>query len=526
MPDLPQSLLSFGASLLTERTAWRLRKKKAAPAEQTRVLRTLLSGLAATAHGRAAGLSAGMDYATFRARLAPRTYEDFSRFIDRMMRGEADVLWPGRCTDYAASSGTTGGRPKCLPVTPALLAHFRRAALESLLFYTARTGHTGVFRGRHLFLGGPSALNPLPAASGFQAWNGHLGGIMATHLPPWVERRFYEPGREVASIAAGPARLRAIAQRTGTRDISLLAGIPSWALLLAETLRAQHGARAQPLQSLWPNLECFVHGGVPLAPFADDLRTVLGPQVNFHEVYAAAEALIAAQDATPADGLRLLTNAGVFYEFLPMRDFAADRLAELGGKAVPLEGVQTGVDYALLLTTPAGLCRYVVGDVVRFTSTTPPRLLYVGRTQLQLSAFGEHVIEKELTDALVAVCQRHGWRIVNFHVAPLFARTLTGQTRGRHEWWLELRPGTIETPTGPIIAPELDRELQSLNASYAAKRQGLGLSEPVVRLLMPGVFESWLRHNAQWDGHGKMPRCRSDRVVADELAQIARFLPD
>jgi hypothetical protein len=170
--------------------------------------------------------------------------------------------------------------------------------------------------------------------------------------------------------------------------------------------------------------------------------------------------------------------------------------------------------------------RYVIGDVVRFISTEPPRLIYVGRTKLQLSAFGEHVIEKEVTDALLAVCSRHQWTIVNFHVAPIFANTLTGQTRGRHEWWIELRPGTVATPIGPQIAAEIDAELQKLNDDYAAKRRGGGLDAPVVRLVMPGVFKHWLEFQGKWGGQHKMPRCRSDRVIADGLAQVTNFAVD
>ena len=191
-----------------------------------------------------------------------------------------------------------------------------------------------------------------------------------------------------------------------------------------------------------------------------------------------------------------------------------------------IAGVKTGTDYVLLLTTPSGLTRYVIGDVVRFTSTEPPRLIYVGRTKLQLSAFGEHVIEKELTDSLLAVCQQQGWTIVNFHVAPVFMNSLTGQGHGRHEWWVELRPGTVTTPTGPLLAEGLDFELQRLNADYAAKRQGGGLDVPTVRLVMPGVFEQWQRSRGKWGGQNKMPRCRSDREIADELAQLTRFKTD
>ena len=326
-----------------------------------------------------------------------------------------------------------------------------------------------------------------------------------------------------------PAKIAAITARTAPLDISLLAGIPSWVLILAESLR-QSGARGQTnpahLQVIWPNLECFIHGGVPLAPFADELRAALGPTVNFHEVYPASEAFIATQDADAQDGLRLMTDAGIYYEFLPLADYDEGNLAALGPKAVPLAGVKTGVDYAILLTTPAGLARYVIGDVVRFTSTEPPRLVYVGRTKLQLSAFGEHVIEKELTDALTVVCRRHGWNIVNFHVAPLFVNSTVGQTRGRHEWWIELKPGTAKTPSGPQLAAELDVELQRLNDDYEAKRLGGGLEAPLVRLVMPGVFEHWLRFRGKWGGQNKTPRCRSDRVVADELAEVTRFARD
>jgi hypothetical protein len=177
----------------------------------------------------------------------------------------------------------------------------------------------------------------------------------------------------------------------------------------------------------------------------------------------------------------------------------------------------------LLLTTPAGLFRYLSGDVVRFVSTDVPRLIYVGRTSLQLTAFGENVVERDLTDTLVAVCQHHGWSIVNFHVSPVFAGMLTGQMRGCHEWWIELKAPTVETPTANVIGPELDTELMRRSEDYAAKRRSHGIDAPAVRLVMPGVFEQWLRKNNRWGGQYKMPRCRSDRQVANQLAELTRF---
>jgi hypothetical protein len=265
---------------------------------------------------------------------------------------------------------------------------------------------------------------------------------------------------------------------------------------------------------------------VPLAPFEEDLRRTIGSTVKFHEVYGASEAIIAAQDAETGGGLRLLADAGVFYEFIPAAEFDSTAPQASAHRVVPLEGVRVGEDYALLVTTPAGLCRYAIGDVVRFTSTKPPRLMYVGRTGLQLNAFGERVIEKEITDSLVAVCQRHNWSITNFHVAPLFINSLTGQNRGRHEWWIELRAGTVETPTGPSLAGKLDAELLGRSKEYAAKRKTAVLEAPVVRLVMPGFFEHWMRHHGKWGGHSKMPRARSDRQIADELSEIACFTED
>jgi hypothetical protein len=209
-----------------------------------------------------------------------------------------------------------------------------------------------------------------------------------------------------------------------------------------------------------------------------------------------------------------------------MPDFDESRLEQLGPKAVPLADVKPGVDYAIVLTTPAGLARYVLGDVVRFLSTAPPRLVYVGRTSMRLGAFGEKLTERELTEALVTLCHRRNWHIVNFHVAPLLSQDLTGQNRGRHEWWIELKPGTLTTPTGPQMAGELDIDLQRLNEDYAMRRRSSAIEPPVVRLVMPGVFEHWLRHHHRWGGQQKLERCRADRRVADELAHITNFARD
>ncbi|HMD61388.1 MAG TPA: GH3 auxin-responsive promoter family protein [Opitutaceae bacterium] len=521
--------MNFGAGLLTARAAMRLRRQKAADDVQERIFVHLAQKLAGTIVWKQVGVEARMSYDAFRRRVPLQTYEDLAPFIEQTKAGADNLLWPGQCQIYATTAGTATGSPRHVPVTEAMLDHFRRAALDSMLWYTARVGHGGVFRSRHLFLGGSTTLSRLPESEPFEAYAGELSGIEALNLPNWAEKHFYEPGPEIAQIEDWHQKIAAITERTARVDISLLAGMSPWVLILAESLRSTetHGkARVVHLQGIWPNFECYVHSGVPIAPYHDDLRTILGPTVNFHEVYPSCEAFIAAQDSDSASGLRLMADAGIFFEFLPMSDFDDGRLLAVAPRAVPISGVRTGVNYALVLTTPAGLVRYLVGDIVRFVSVEPPRLVYMGRTKLQLNAFGEHVVEKEITDALITVCRRNGWTTVNFHVAPMLGNSTTNRVRGRHEWWVELKPGTLTTPTGPIMAGELDTELKRLNEEYAARRESGAMEAPFVRLVMPGVFEHWLRYRGKWGGQYKMPRCRSDRVIADELGSSLQFARD
>jgi hypothetical protein len=484
--------------------------------EQEAAFAGLVRRIAPTAFGRSEGVRAGMSYLEFRLGVPVRRPEEFAAWVDRMLKGEENVLWPGRCAHFAVSSGTTAGRTKHIPVTRDMVRHFRLTGLDALCLHALHAGHPGVFHGRHLFLGGSTDLTRVAEAGGQEVWSGDLSGITALNLPGWAERHLYEPGREIALMTNWPAKLEAIAARTRDRDITLLAGIPGWLLILAERLRAVTG-RAN-LREIWPRLECVVHGGVPLGPFAAQLREVAGPGVRFHEVYPASEAFLAAQDGEPEDGLRLFTGAGVFLEFVPLAEFSGTDPATAGRGARRCWEVDAGVDYVVLLTTPGGLCRYVIGDVVRFTSVEPPRIVYAGRTQLQLSAFGEHVIEKEVTDALTRAASLHGVAVVNFHVAPLFPR-LEGE-RGRHEWWIECRAGAggLEPQA---MARELDSALQAANEDYESKRLGGGMAAPLVRLVPPGTFEHWMTRRGRWGGQSKMPRCRSDRMVADEIQRLA-----
>jgi hypothetical protein len=529
MAVVPRSFLTIGARLLSARAAMRLRREKGGAAAQRRVFGNLISNLARGSAWSGAGIEAGMGYGAFRAKVPLHGYADLLPHINRMKGGEADVLWPGCCQIYALSSGTTADAPKYIPMTEPMLRHFKQCGVDSALWYMAYHRSTTVLRGRHLFTGGSTALSLITESGPFEAYAGELSAIAALNMPGWMEAHLYEPGAEIAQMADWSAKVSAMAERTIPLDIRLLTGMPNWVLVLVEALCARasgDGGTVPNLQAIWPNLECYTHGGIPIGPFQDELRSALGPDVAFHEVYRAAEGFVAAQDAESAAGLRLMVDAGIFYEFLPMAEFDESRLSHLGERTVPLDGVEAGVDYALVTTAPSGLARYLIGDIVRFVSTRPARLMYVGRTKLQLNAFGERVIEKDITEALLSVCRRNGWTIVNFHVAPLFPNSTTGTSGGRHEWWVELKPGTAMTPTGPIIAVELDFELRKLSPSYEAKRASGFVDAPFVRLVMPGVFEHWMRFHGKWGGHNKMPRCQCDRIIANELGGALQFAKD
>jgi len=525
----PKRLYSLGLSLRTAGTERMLRRDQSGVGAQQRIFHKLVPRLAATSVWSELGVESGMSYEVFRKRIPLKTYEQLAPAIARMIRGEADVLWPGSCTLFALTAGTTTGERRPIPMSEEMLGAVRRAGLEALLYYTVRVRHAAVFRGRHLLFGGSTSLQKLQDGA-HPTYAGDLIGIAALSLPAWADKHLYEPGAQLAQIEDWAGKLEAVVARTKGRDISLLAGLPQWTLTLAEAIRescSMGKRRMTNLQTIWPNFECFIHMGTPVAPFFEPLREVMGPTVKFHEVYAATEAFVAAQDGEPMQGLRLMNNAGSFFEFVPMTEWSEAGPLPQGDQAIPLAEVKPGVDYAVVVTNATGLARYLLGDMVRFVSVRPPRIHYVGRTALRLNTAGERVTEKDLTESLVAVCLRRNWTIVNFHVAPLPSPGDHRIARRKgHEWWIELRPGTVTTPTGPQIANDLDREMMRRNETYGVLRQKGLLSAPLVRLVMPGVFEHWARFRTVWGGQYQMPRSRPDRVIADELSEITQFASD
>jgi hypothetical protein len=515
----PRILVNFIAGLRTARFAKQLKSTGNGLAAQKTIFTRLLTALGRSQLGHRQGLHAGMDYDSFRQSQPLVESLHYEPFVAAMAGGEADVLWPGRCQFFVETAGTTTGTPRRLPITNEMLANYQAGLSAAVFIHAAQAGHAGIFLGRQLQVGASTALKEIG-----DAFSGNFDAINHLALSPWVEANLYAPSAKLARLPDAPAKTAAIADQMLSDDVTLIGGKPTAVRLLADTVRTR-GTRGKAhittLQALWPNLECYLHTGAPLGLLTPELKLLLGPSVVFREVYAAAEGWFAVQDGKPADGLRLLTDAGIFFEFLPMSDYDDTLPAHLGRACVPLAQAQPGVDYALVITTPAGLCRYVVGDIVRFVSIETPRLHFVGRIRLQLAAFDEHVSERELNESLLEVCTSHNWVPVNFHVAPYYFRVGVNP-RGGHEWWIELRPGTVKTPTGPLLAGELDEALARRNLLYRKLRQDLGVEPPIVRLVMPGVFEQWAGKHREQSGGG-LPCCRPDRLIADQLTSLTRF---
>ena len=521
MPRVPRFLVNFWASYRVTQFVRRRPSLGRGVRAQQAAFRQLMERSAGTEFGRLHNLTAQTTYPEFCEKVPPRPHDYFAPLIARMAAGEPDVLIPGKCQLFVETAGTTNFSPKLLPVPEPMLAHFQRGLRDALYLYSARVGHAGVFLGRHLHVGASTALVEQPSHH-----RTGLDGLLKLCLTPWAEAKLYAPPAAIAQLPSGPAKIAATRQAMLPQDVTLLGGNPAAVSALALAV-SQSSPRIpptiQPLTSFWPNLECCAFTGAALGLHAEPLRAALGSTVNFHEIYAAAEGIIAAQDDGSPTGLSLLTDAGLFFEFIPAHLFKDHRLPAASAACLPLAQVEIDRDYELLVTSPAGLCRYATGDIVRFLSLDPPRLQWAGRTRGQLNTFGERVTEQEITDSLLAVCARNGWRPINFHVAPSSHRIAAGQIISSHEWWLELGTPTIKTPTANGLAPELDAELARRNREYAAHRTAGRLFLPTVWLVMPGVFAQWRQANEQPGFAGKIPPCRPDRLIADQLAALTHF---
>jgi acyl-CoA synthetase (AMP-forming)/AMP-acid ligase II len=476
-------------------------------AVQEHALRRLVARARDTAWGRAHGFRDVRGVADFQRRVPVTTYLDVRPLVERAIGGERDVLWPGRPREYCKTSGTTAG-DKYIPVTPDAFRAHRQGGLDALLLAAHRVG-VKALDGPMLFLGGSTRTERL----GRHAEVGDLSGLAARRLPGWIRSR-YAPGPEIAAIPDWERRLAATAARVGQQDVRLVSGMPSWMLVLFERIRAQAGEPDLPLGRLWPHLAVFIHGGVRMEPYRAVVESTVGRPIQYLEVYPASEGFVAMQVAAGDPGLTLMLDYGIFYEFVP-----AAELAFTSPRRLTIGEIRTGEPYAILLSTPAGLWSYLLGDTVRFVSLDPPQVVITGRTGHFVNAFGENVIVEEVERAAATACAGTHSELVEFTVAPVYPR---GPAQpARHEWAVEFRS---PPPSLDGFARAVDDALQALNTDYRTKRTGdVGMAHPRVVAVAPGSFHRWLAARKKLGDQHKIPRASNQRdVIEAVLAAAAR----
>lgn len=485
-----------------------------APAEQRWQLRRLLSKAKDTRFGRDHGFARIRSVEDYQRAVPLRRWEDLWRdYWQAAFPRLVDCTWPGTVPFFAQTSGTTTGVTKYIPCTREMINSNRRATMDVVTHHIFNRPQSALFAGRNFMLGGSTALAEL--APGI--WSGDLSGIAGKTVPLWA-RPFYFPPRELESITDWEEKIAAFAPASLQVDIRTLGGTPSWLLLFLEKLAALDPRAGRRLASFYPNLELLVHGGVSFAPYrAAFAEWLQGSHAETREVYPASEGFIAVADRGDGEGLRLICDTGLFFEFVPVE--------ELGDTAPTrhwVGNIELGVNYAIVVSTCAGLWSYVIGDTVRFVERDPPRLLITGRTSYSLSAFGEHLIGEELERGVAEAAAAIGSGVADWSAGALYPQR--SDELGGHLFIIEFTGGAPEPELLDRFAQVLDQTLAELNEDYKVHRtNGFGMSAPVVHPASPGTFAAWMKRRGKLGGQNKVPRIITDQALLDDLRDFSGF---
>lgn len=430
-------------------------------------------------------------------------YEDLQPYIERMMYGEANVLWPGKVRWFSKSSGTTGAKSKFIPVSAQNLrqTHIQGAWDTMALFYQARPD-ARCFSDKTMLMGGSlSTFQPYP-----QTIIGDVSAIMINNMP-WIGRIFFIPDRETALLAAWEEKLELLAQAGAReRNVIMIGGVPTWTVVLFRRILEITGK--DNMLEVWPDFQVYTHGGVSFTPYRAQFEQFFpSPKVSYQEIYNASEGYFAVQDDLEREGMLLLLQNGMFYEFLPLGELEQEH-----PRALTLEEVETGRHYAIVISTNSGLWRYMPGDTVMFTSLDPFRIKVTGRTKQYINVFGEEVMVDNTDKALALACAQTGASVQDYTVAPIY---LMKNARGGHEWLIEFEkmPANVEH-----FANLLDHNLQQLNSDYEAKRyRDMALGPLQVRVMPKGTFLRWMKSRGKLGGQHKVPRLANSRVYIDDI---------
>lgn len=495
-----KSLLSLP---LAKRTRRRLEKVHRNPgAAQDRIFKYLVHKAQNTAFGKDHDFVNIKSHADFKERVPVIGYEEISGYINRVLTGEQHVTWPGTPLYMCKTSGTTSGA-KYIPISRQSIRHHIAAARDAILCYIEESGNTAVVNGNMIFVQGSPALD----TSG-KVPVGRLSGIVAHHVPGYLQRNRL-PSMTTNMIEDWEKKIDAIVEETIDAPMSLISGIPPWVQMYMEVLLKKSGKSS--IKELYPTLQLIVHGGVNYEPYNETFTKLLGGFVPMVETYPSSEGFIAFQDHQDVEGLLLNLEAGIFYEFIPLNEVHHDNPTRLS-----LTEVEVGVDYAIVLSTTAGLWGYLIGDTVRFISDQPYRLVVSGRIAHFTSAFGEHVIGVEVERAMKHVAETLGLLVKEFHVAPQVSPEEGAVAY--HEWFIEF----TELPNDITEAARLlDEHLQSQNTYYKDLRHGNMLGPLRITVIQPSGFKNYMDSIGKLGGQNKVPRLANDRKIADALGSHA-----
>ncbi len=472
-------------------------------ANQQRTLEFLLLEGSQTHYGKQHNFAALTSYQDFQQNVPLCDYGTLKPYIDRAIEGETDLLWPGATKWFAKSSGTTADRIKILPITESSLLENHYAGGKDLLaqYYHNYEGRK-LYNAKHLIVGGTGKIEQ----HSHGVFIGDLSAIIINNLPIWTELR-RTPKKEIALLENWEEKLDRMAASVIDENICIIAGVPSWTLLLLQKVLEK--SQKATIAEVWPHLELYIHGGMSFAPYQVAFEKIIGkPDMNYVENYNASEGYFGLQDQKDCKDLLLLTNSEVFYEFIPMSAFNGIESKEV----LPLEKVALHTDYALVISTSSGLWRYIIGDTIRFTQIQPYRFVVSGRTAHYINAFGEKLIIEHAEQAIKEACLKQHTQVREYTVAPDFSDTAQV---GRHHWLIEFenQPADLEAFTN-----ELDLALKKANADYDAKRKGnINIGFPLVSVASNGTFHRWLKQKGKLGGQHKVPRLQNTPNLLHEI---------
>jgi len=477
-------------------------------AQQTRQLLALVRRAAKTRFGREHGFASIRSVADYQSRVPLRSYEDFWRdYWQPVFPKLSDCTWPGTIPFFALSSGTASGATKYIPCSREMVTSNVRSAMEVSVHHVANYAETRLLGGKCFVLGGSTDLTE--HAPGIAS--GDLSGIAAATVPRFARGRYF-PDPKLALIRNWEEKIEVLAGASLAEDIRMISCVPSWFMLFFDALCRLHPERPRRLASFYPNLELLVHGGVSFGPYRPRFLDMIGDsRIDLREVYPASEGFVAVADRDYGAGLRMILDQGLFFEFVPLAELQNPKPTRHW-----IDNIESGVNYAIVLTTCAGLWSYVLGDTVKVVDRDPPRLLVTGRTSYSLSAFGEHLLLDEVEGSVTSAAETIGASVVDYSVGPLFPQC--ERDRGGHLYVVEFSEGVPAQTELQHFADQLDRELCRRNADYEGHRaEGYGLNPPTVLPAKPGTFAGWMRSRGKLGGQNKVPRIINDQELLTHL---------